>query len=299
MDLLFKGLGTIGLAWALWLHVRSRRVVSNTTLTGAWYWATAACLSWAIVWSVDMLGGVVSPELTDQLWYLTALLLACSGVAVLGARRPTARIWTVFVVLPLLVVLGWPALAVWGGDFRPGAMEIETPTLLGFTLVVVMGTGNYFGTRFTSSSVLTAAAILLAVVPCWSGFNSFSTGPLRMREWATVCYSGAVLLVWRNARWSPADIRPLDRLWFDFRDMFGMVWSKRVLDRINDTLRNQQFPLRLELHGLTWTETEIDTARREDAEALLEKTFRWLLRRFVDPEWIDERCGTPERLETE
>ena len=291
MDLLFKGLGTIGLAGALLAHARAWRGVRCTTLRGAWCWATAACLLWAIVWCADVLAGTFFQELADQLWYFTALLLACSLVAVLGARRPTVRIWNIFVVVPLLVVLGWPALAVWGSDFRPGAMEIETPTLLGFTLVAVMGAGNYFGTRFTTSSIFTAAAILLAVVPSWSGFTADS---LRMREWATVCYVGAILLAWRNTRWDVTSIPPLDRLWFDFRDMFGMVWAKRVLDRINDTLRDRQSPLRLELHGLTWTDSDIGTAKREEEEAFFEKTFRWLLRRFVDPKWIDERCGRPK-----
>ena len=67
----------------------------------------------------------------------------CASVACRGARSPVCRVWPVFVVLPLVAVLAVPVIAtLWnhGGDVP---LEIETPILIGFLLITVMGTGNY------------------------------------------------------------------------------------------------------------------------------------------------------------
>ena len=53
-----------------------------------------------------------------------------------------------------------------------------------------------------------------------------------------------------------------------------------------------RWPARLGERGIEWRPPssvagmEIDT---QQTEARMQQTFRWLLRRFVDPEWIDER----------
>ena len=82
-----------------------------------------------------------------------------------------------------------------------------------------------------------------------------------------------------------------ERVWNDFREMFGIVWMKRAMDRINEEFaEREQWPARLGPDGLEWSETPTEEQRRH-TEARLAYALHWLLRRFVDPEWIDRRLG--------
>ena len=108
-----------------------------------------------------------------------------------------------------------------------------------------------------------------------------------------------------------------DRLWFDFFDLFGIVWGRRIQDRVNDIANLEQLPARLELDGFVWpqasTKSNLPVARdgevsltnqpmsiqqerdRAAVEARIEHILRWLLRRFVDASWIDSRLGSNSR----
>ncbi len=113
-----------------------------------------------------------------------------------------------------------------------------------------------------------------------------------------------------------------DKLWFDFFDTFGIVWGRRIQDRVNFIATREGWPARLELDGFVWSDdlkpavpdgTTVSANLQElqingqqkysdnrEIESRIEYTFRWLLRRFVDPAWIDERLGlTSQPQETE
>jgi hypothetical protein len=62
---------------------------------------------------------------------------------------------------------------------------------------------------------------------------------------------------------------------------------------VNETAINEQWPARLEFHGLVWHDPDTAAITRDAALARFDHTIRWLLRRFVDPEWIDERLCSP------
>ena len=120
----------------------------------------------------------------------------------------------------------------------------------------------------------------------------------------------AIVLVKTSTR-VPAATK-FDQLWFDFFDLFGIVWGRRIQDRVNFIANQDRLPVRLEIDGFVWTpqvvasvpavngsspsgqsikESTNDDAR--NAEARLEHILRWLLRRFVDPVWIDRsRLGS-------
>ena len=99
-----------------------------------------------------------------------------------------------------------------------------------------------------------------------------------------------------------------DRLWFDFFDTFGIVWGRRIQDRFNFVAEKEDWPSRLDLHGLneaTATNRDSRSSNPEHQQRLfgqgetnsrMEHVFRWLLRRFVDPEWIDQRLGAKTDL---
>ena len=101
----------------------------------------------------------------DLLNYSVAVVMLCPGIAVLGARRPGATAWGFFVLIPLVLVLMWPAAAS-VRTLKSGApLELEVPAVLGFAVVLVMSSGDYFGTRYTLPTMLFAAAEILLVAP--------------------------------------------------------------------------------------------------------------------------------------
>lgn len=298
-------LGTLAAALPRW--VRAWRVLVGTTLLVPWTWGCSAWGVWTASAACDalVLGGgrnLVAAATRDRLGYGAALLTLASLVAVLGARRPTDRVWSVFVLLPLLLVLGLPALTA-AGVFGPATpLRLETPLLLGYALVVAMGAGNYFGTCFTLPCLLGAAGLLLLGVR-QAGLLADLLPPEVARSLAATLVAGAVLVA-RRARVDGSrgedrgaqtgdDEAPLprfDRLWADVRDLFGLVWAKRLMDRVNATAARHAWPVRLELDGFVPLDPAhggaVDAAR---LEADVEHTLRWLLRRFADAEWIDAR----------
>jgi hypothetical protein len=82
-----------------------------------------------------------------------------------------------------------------------------------------------------------------------------------------------------------------DRVWRDFRDQFGIVWAQRVRERINQRALQEQWPARLERPGFVNADgTPAGASVASDPR--IEHALRWLLRRFVDESWLNERLGT-------
>lgn len=284
------------LVWmrALYLQV----VVRNTTLVQAARWAIVALAVWTISWIGELGIFPFSRAILDHLWYAAAVLALCPLISVLGSRRPGIRVWTGFILLPLLCVLGWPVISVGiqSNDLR--GLQLETPQLIAFLLVLIMGAGNYCGTRFTLVILSYGAACLIQAVslsvncPTW----------LTERNWAALIailfLGGSALLASDFISPSPATTNRFDKLWLDFFDTFGLVWGRRIQDRVNHMAMKEQWPARLELHGFEWNLPNEQDASREATEARIEHTFRWLLRRFVDPPWIDQRLGVGLERET-
>jgi hypothetical protein len=279
----------------------ARKKLRKTTLLGAWWWGAVALAAWAVTFFATEVVRAVDEGVADQIWLASAALLVCPFVAVLGAKRPGSRVWDVFIVAPLAVVLDLPAVTAWNRDFHPARLALEVPMLAGYTLVTLMGAGNYLGTRFALPALLAAVAIL--AVP-------FSMSSLHWLPEQSVTRAGASVLlgaaVWL-ALWihrSPRAVSPspipigegrvgaaFDILWADFRDLYGIVWARRVLDRINATATQENWPVRLTLHGLVSANPSSPVVLLSEQSRQIEHTLRWLLRRFVDSEWIDERLA--------
>lgn len=264
--------------------LRVRATLQGTTLRTAWAWGAAALLAWIAAWTS---GTILDSGATGALWYAVAVLMLCPPIAVLGARRPGIRVWSWFVLVPLVLVFAWPAFAEWNRGWGGEPLRLATPMLLGYLLVMVMGLGNYVGTRFTPTALLLGASQLLVILPISATASEWFPNAEAARAWATLLLGAATLSAAFAARHHRTASAPLDALWIDFRDWFGIVWARRFMDRINDQARREQWPVRLELDGLVATDTQTAPV----ASPQVEHAFRWLLRRFADPEWIDERLG--------
>lgn len=241
--------------------------------------------------------------MSDHVWYGCAVLALCPPMAVLGSRRPGARVWTWFILLPMLLTLSWPILAVGWQGTELRRLQLETPQLVAFCLVLVMGLGNYCGTRFTISALLLGISLFGIAFSTSMHEHAWIDSRPTIRAWCTTVAVLSVILVKYSSPRIPRT--RFDEVWFDFFDGFGIVWGRRIQDRVNFIVRSDHLPVELQLDGFTWptdpnsksastlpNTDEMGVADRNVIEARLEHVLRWLLRRFVDSSWIDRRLGT-------
>lgn len=283
-DLFCLTLATIVLAANL-------RNLRGTTLLTAGCWGLFGVAVWWVA-LVCAKPGLVDRSTADLLFYLTSVILLCPGIAVLGARRPGLVAWNFFVLLPLIAVLCWPAIASLPLVNDNAPLDLETPATIGFVLVVVMGTGNYFGTRFTLPAIFYSVSLLLIAGSMWTEAADLALLPERetARHLSALFFMLAVALAALRAGETVKEISPLDRLWLDFVDQFGLVWARRVMDRLNESASHEKWAAGFQWHGIQWV---ADAAEDEvtRTSARIEHTLRWLLKRFVDPEWINARLA--------
>lgn len=276
------------LAWLSLLPVALRltRTVRGTSLTLAARWCLTVWLAWGAVRVAQALAGSTG-AITALLWYAFAVLLLVPPIAVLGARRPIDRVWNWFVLAPLVLVFLWPALAE---GAQPAGWSIETPIVVGYVLVLVMGTGNYLGTRYTLSALLWAAAALQLLLP-YCPATVFGNWPVTMRaDVAALLLAVAGWLGIRLGRSPTGNSAGMDCAWVDFRDAFGIVWARRVQDRLNDEVDRKNLSIRLTAHGFARAPTRPADAGTEASDrAQAESSLRWLLQKFVDAAWIESR----------
>jgi hypothetical protein len=293
MEPLLRLMATVAIVSCARPVLQTRVVLAKTTLLEAWRWGIVALCAWGGAWFVTEVVPLVRGGFVDQLWLGAAVLMVSPFIAALGARRPGSRVWSWFVVLPVVVVLMLPAVTAWNRDLRPTPLRLEFPMVAGYGLVLVMGTGNYLGRRFALAGCLVAAACLIVVCPMSDLGARISWPRSVVHSAATILLSLGVWIGARQARRRTNEGRhAIERVWNDFRDIFGVVWARRFLDRVNDVACHEGWPVRLHFDGLASADDPSKPVElTQEQSARIESVMRWLLRRFVDPEWIDERMA--------
>ncbi len=281
----------VGLCSLLPVLNRLHRGIRHTAVESAGPWIGLVWLAWLF-----SLGMTVAPASLgawgNVVWYFAAVLALTPPIAVLGARRPTSRVWTWFVVLPLVLVFTWPLIPVLSHSGGPDAFSLEGPVVVGYVLVLIMGAGNYLGLRFSLSAVLWIAGLLLVVLPLCPATAHWVLAPQTGRAGGTLCLVAAGWLADRQVagRSRHESLPAFDRVWGDFRDLFGIVWARRVQERFNDDARRQGLAVRLGMQGLEDVAGHMPAAGFDAASlAAAEASLRWLLQKFVDPAWIEAR----------
>lgn len=293
-EFILRLVATAALLPAFVVVFKSVRQLRETTLVTAARWSVVGLCLWLLTWIATQWASALTEGVSDLLWYFTAVVCACPSIAVLGARKPGANSWAFFVLLPLLLVLMWPAVAasrVW----RNGVpLDLEEPALAAFAVVLVMGSGNYFGTKFTLPVALFAGSIVCVLAPLSAASPAQLQNADVMRSIATLLMSAGVGLAYVRALFDAEQPEPWDRVWLSFVDHFGLAWPKRVMDRVNESARHEKWVAHLEWHGFVWKAgaSSEDQARTRQR---MEEILRWLLKRFVEPEWINRRLETPKK----
>lgn len=282
---------TVGIALASWGCLilaagTCLMAVRHTSLITAWRWMSGAGLAVCVMTSTDLLFSLWPGHAADYGWCLTSILLLSPPIAVLGARRPGVHIWSLFILLPMVAVLSWPiwTMLLQGSEWR--GLALEFPTVLVFALVSLMGSGNFLGTRFAMSALLYSAGVLGLFLTCtgWTFVAESAASTWRL---------GSILALESAALYATASTRPairrhrVNQLWNDFRNLFGIVWALRMVERINALAVQEKWIIRISLEGFPETTTGGLTVDEIEIEA----ACRWLFRRFVDDEWISRRLG--------
>lgn len=270
--------------------VRRGRQLRGTTLLAPCGW-TLAALAMLVLSQLIAAGQVAEANWVQHVRYLAGCATFCPLMAVLGAKRPQDRAWQ-FVVLSLYIVLALPALQQWLA--RPFAnFELHSAWQWFVCILIAVGLFNSLPTRYWPSALLAAAgqgSLLWPWLPL-QDFRSQLTEPAELASLGAMFWCLSVALwAWDlpRRRSTPS---PADRVWLDFRDLLGAMWSLRVMERINAAGTQLNWPLRLRWGG--WTGKPHAADETIEMPPAMLRSWRMLLRRFVSPEWIDRRLSPP------
>jgi hypothetical protein len=274
------------LAAALAVLAIGFRGVRGTTLFPAWMWASAAVV---VLAGVELAGiaSAVDPNALQAARFAAVVMSFAPGVAVLGAKRPQDRAWQL-VVAALVAMFALPAIETF--VYRPGSPPAVHAVRAGFlTLLVIVTNGNYLPTRLGLSALLTAAGQIVLLLPHlgWIDLDENRHAPL---VGFTLIVLG-MISAWGFAHIG-ADVRGWQRVWRDFRNAYGVVWSVRVAERFNTAARASDEPARIRWRGIEYSNPSYSESKPA-LDANSERRLRALLLRFVRDIWIEQRRGTP------
>ena len=270
--------GVVGVAGLL----LARGKIQGTTLVWPWAWTVAAIaavtLCEAVIGVVDHAAGV---GWAPALRYAAALVTLCPFISLLGARRPHDGAWQ-FIVGCFWLVFVLPAVTtVLAG--RSQSLDLHAVWGWFLWLLILGGAVNMLATRSWLSAAATAVAQALLLAPQLppAGGELNATG----RGVALTLVAAAPLLAWIACRRTDLNVAPWNRAWLDFRDLFGVAWSLRAMERFNTAARLAGWDCNLGWFGFN--------AAAEDSAVVLhgpaQTAFVNVLRRFVSPKWLKER----------
>ncbi|MBL8818300.1 MAG: hypothetical protein JNL58_19895 [Planctomyces sp.] len=310
-DLFFEGdaalfwVSAVCLAAFVRLLLLRRSALARTSLAHAWRWLLISVIPIALMQLCHLNKDQIAPGVLNGSEWLAGVMLMTAPIAVLGARRPGARAWPWFVVLPLIIVLLWPAVSELLSNRGREPLTAGTPALMGFVIAGLMGFGNFFGTRNTLSAMFYFTAVAFPLLPV-AGY--------RDQFWLSPLFSAPALLVsglladhrYQTLVQVPkgSAFEAANRLWLIFRDFFGIVWAKRVMDRMNLFAARERWTVTLTLDGFLCgaVDSSLESCAVDNAAMKRPvETLVWLLRRFADTEWLQEQLdpfGTGATTET-
>jgi hypothetical protein len=250
--------GLVPLSLALWAN-------RGTSLLHALIWALVAWLSWGLAFLCDDLerAGMQPGR------YCAVCLTGCAGVAVLGARRPHVFAWN-FVVLGLFTVMVLPLMET---------QFIGTHPVDGFRIFFMAGTIavgilNYLPTRLAPAALL---LMLIGAGEITLRYAAASWLDLGAGMVFDLLLSAVPWLAWICLARRDADRSDFDRLWLNFRDRWGLVWSQRIREQFNRAAQNAGWPVKLAWQGLTQENAESPAADQDKFVEMLQKTLQRFL----------------------
>jgi hypothetical protein len=269
----------------------------------AWGAARGTALRPALVWAglAIILGGV-SQVCTYGVnvatgrpgaghWVFLGTLASLAGLmSVFNARRPGGAAWAILMGLLVLVFLTpWlEGMGLKGGGSPWDRLRLYAPWTVFYGFVALAGVTNYLPTRYWRASLFLGLALVLEYLGLTRG-----DWPLiwRARIWSAVplCWAASAFAAHATADQNRPAEPGEGRLWWWFRDHWGVVWALRVMERFNRTAEASGWPIRLAWQGI------IPAPGHEGGPPppvpAAEATLKGLLRRFADPDRLDQAAG--------
>ena len=269
--------------------LQGRPFFKGLTVSYSWGWSLVATTS--LLLSVVMSGQMLStsPAASSLLQFVSVVLLLTPAVSTLGARNPGVAVWQVFVVIPLIIVLLWPGLSDLISSRGQEPLRLGVPAFSGLCLVLMMSMSTCFGTSLTVASLYFFTAVSLGLCPAMGWMNHGS-------PWQSL----TPILLLCGARLALRSIRGrlraietartksevVDATWALFQDLYGLVWARRIQDRVNQFAAREQWTVLLTHDGFR------DVNGNSPSDQDLEKprdALRWVLTRFADDQWISDK----------
>jgi hypothetical protein len=283
---------TIILSSTAWPWHRAWKAAGGTALRPALIWVAMAIVA-AIAAQAGGWGEPVSDgrPVAGRLTYLAVLAVLAALTSVLNARAPGGRVWAgLMIVLVVVFLIPWLE-GPWRLRRARGLaqLHLDAPWTIFYGLLVLVGVTNYLPTRFAAA----AGWLTLGFVLEYLGLtrDDWPAGR-RAMIWSWVSWTLAASL-W-TARWgagrAPAARTRLERLWFWFRDLWGVVWALRIQERFNRTAELKRWPVRLSWYGLIPAEGSSAIEPVADPPES-EAAFRGLVRRFAQGGRLDDVLG--------
>ena len=288
-------LGTCAAAMLLLaVLLTTRRRFVGLTLLSPWAWAVASSLLIGAAALISQNGAAAGRSIGHSpIWYIAGMSTFCPTMAVLGAKRPQVHAWQ-WVIVSLWVILSLPAFEWWlFHDGHPREMHLARSFFLG--LLVVIGIGNMLFTRYALAAIIFGMGQLALIGPFvfserWPLADMgplANMGPL-IGALAMLAAAATAMLA---ARFGRSPTWPLNRVWIDYRDLYGAVWAVRQMDRFNATAKQNGWNVELTWQGFEGPAGESINHLSPQTEAELYDTLRSLLLRFVSSDWIAERIA--------
>ena len=269
------------------LAVKKKRL-RETTLLSAWWWSLGAISAIGAVEIVAGLLGVFSPTGLIAARYAAAVLLFCPVLAVLGAKRPQHLAWN-FVTISLWAILILPAVEMLLGR-RTESLTLGDARGWFLWALILLTPINFLPTRYWFAALVYTAAQIMALAPQL---------PLPRGRWiadhsaiAAGLLAASLLGASLVARRATVAASNCDRIWFDFRDSFGLLWALRYQERVNAAADAGRWGFYLSWNGLRRASDNILLGALGEEQLLqLRPTITGLLRRFVSNDWVAARLG--------
>jgi hypothetical protein len=250
------------------------RAVRGTTLVGPWCWLLAALglAAW----------GMMQRDAAVRL--MTSAITLCPAMSLFGAKRPQSGPWQI-IVASLWLILALPGLQALLYS-RGGELDVHPARSWFLVILVACGLVNSLFSRYWACVLLAGGGQLILLSPYLPRSLAGMLPP--EAGWGLACLALAVVLAasWPARRSGSA----WDDLWRDFRDAFGLVWSLRVMERINDTARIGGWGIAAGWSGFR-TRGGVPLPGEVPPEQLhvFRRSLANLLRRFVDEPWMAQR----------
>jgi hypothetical protein len=279
---------------AICLALRVWSMLAMWTARQAWTWMLVSLLA-MLLHSILALQTLKSNDaIISALAYLSATMLLTPLVTILGARRPGIFAWHWFVVLPMVVVLQWPAFSQLHGNHWRIPIELSAPSTMGILVVLLMSAGTLLGTNSSCFALVYSSGIVMILTSA----TNMAVGRPRVALFGGIAIMAAMWTYQRNLRLqfdrlqAASTVTQKTKSIVDlFSSLYGFAWTRRIQDRINQFAPRENWTVRLTPRGFERPDggEPTDDELQKPLESLI-----WVMGRFGNEAWLRHALTLPD-----